>query len=49
MFKRRPTYKLVRPSARPPVQPDEPEPFYRTLRKKDQKRHTQRLYELDSL
>ena len=40
-------YKLVRPSTRPPEQPDEPEPFYKPLRKKDEKRLTQRLYELD--
>ena len=47
MFTRRPTYKLIRPSARPPVQPDEPKPLYEPLREEDEEPLTQRLYELD--
>ena len=58
MFARR-LYKLVRRSARPPVQPgepeqpdeseqpDEPEPFYEPLREEDEESLTQRLYGLD--
>ena len=46
-------YKLIRPSAQPSAQPDEPkplyepEPLYEPLCEEDEERLTQRLYELD--